>query len=403
MANQTYSPARTSWPADRAGRRAAALAAVDAIRDELAAGAVESEAQRRLSDRSIAALRSSGVLGIMTPDDLGGNVVDAVTAFLVIERIGHIDPATAWTATILLEGAGELATVVDPATSERLFADGLALKAASLKPGDAERADGGYVVTGRWDFVSGLHHADYVSATFLVAGDDGRPVRRAALLAHDQIEVLDDWRVMGMRGTGSSSFRVDGVFVPDELVYDPMAYGRRSDTPLARLGMVPFVLQMHPGMVLGAARRALDEIVGSAARIRRGGRINLAQPPSLAESTWFQRELGELDARVRAVRSLCLDTLEQVNEVVDADAKVRLPLLDRMQTAASLSAKTAVEVVTRAFRHAGASAILEDSLLSKLVRDLNTISAHGVMGEAGFETHAEFLLGLQDESNRRMV
>ncbi|MFC9552301.1 hypothetical protein ACFTWF_15745 [Rhodococcus sp. NPDC056960] len=62
-----------------------------------------------------------------------------------------------------------------------------------------------------------------------------------------------------------------------------------------------------------------------------------------------------------------------------------------------------VEVVTRVFRHAGASAILEDSVLAKLVRDLNTISAHGVMSEAGFESHAEFILGLQTDDNRRMV
>ncbi|MDT2009778.1 hypothetical protein FXW78_49515 [Rhodococcus opacus] len=84
--------APSAWPLARVDRRATALAAVDAIRDELAAGAAESEAGRRLSDRSINALRDSGVLGIMTPDDLGGNVVDAVTAFEVIEKIGHIDP-----------------------------------------------------------------------------------------------------------------------------------------------------------------------------------------------------------------------------------------------------------------------------------------------------------------------
>ncbi|RZL84442.1 MAG: hypothetical protein EOP32_03610 [Rhodococcus sp. (in: high G+C Gram-positive bacteria)] len=395
--------APSAWPLARVDRRATALAAVDAIRDELAAGAAESEAGRRLSDRAINALRDSGVLGIMTPDDLGGNVVDAVTAFEVIEKIGHIDPATAWTATILLEGAGELATVVSDDTARKIFASGIALKAGSLKPGTATRVDGGYVMSGRWDFVSGLHHADYVTATFLIDHEDGQTVRRAALLPRAEIDVLDDWRVLGMRGTGSSSFRAEQVFVPDDMIYDPLGEGRRTDTALSRLGMVPFVLQMHPGMVLGAARRALDEIITAAPKIRRGGRINLQQPPALTELTWFRRELGELDARIRAARSLCIDTLHQVNDVVDACGRVQLPLLDQMQTAASLAAKTSVEVVTRAFRHAGAGAILEDSILSKLLRDLNTISAHGVMGEAGFESHAEFILGLQTDDNRRMV
>ncbi|MFC8224952.1 acyl-CoA dehydrogenase family protein [Streptomyces sp. NPDC057287] len=393
----------TAWPTEPAARRAHALAAVEAIREDLTLGAVESEEQRRLSDRSAHALRSSGVLGIMTPDDLGGNVVGAVTAFEIIEKIGHIDPATAWTATILLEGAGELATVVAPATARKLFDGNLALKAASLKPGTAERVEGGYRVSGRWDFVSGLHHADYVGATFLVDDAEGRPVRRAAILPKADIQVLDDWRVLGMRGTGSSSFAVEGIHVADELVYDPMGYGRRGDTPLALLGMVPYVLQMHPGMVLGAARRALDEIIDAAPRIRRGSRINLSRPAALSELTWFQRELGELDARVRSVRSLAMETLTEVDQVIGRGEKAELPLLDRMQTTASLAAKTAVEVVTRVFRHAGAAAILEGSVFGKLVRDLNTISAHGVMSEAGFESHAEFVLGLQTPENRRMV
>lgn len=391
------------WPTERDARRAHALTQVDAISAELAAGAVESEEQRRLSDRSIAALRSSGLLGIMTPDDLGGNVVDPVTAFEIFERIGYIDPATAWTAAILLEGAGELATVVAPEVSARIFADGLPLKAGSLKPGNAERKPGGYVLNGQWDFVSGLHHADYVTATFLITGDDGRPVRRAALLPRADIEILDDWNVLGMRGTGSTSFQATDVFVPDEMIYDPLAHGLRSDTPLARLGMVPYVLQMHPGMILGTARRALDQMIATAPKIRRGGRIQLSAPAPLSEATWFQRELGELDARVRAARALVIGTLRDVRDVIDRGDEIGLEHLDAMQTAATYSAKTAVEVVTRVFRFSGASAILESSLLGRLLRDLNTISAHGVVSEAGFEMHAEYILGLQTVENRRMI
>ena len=400
----TSSLVRTqAWPSDPAARREAALSAVDAITDLLQDEVAKAEAQRRLSDAAADALRESGILGIMTPDDLGGNVVGAVTAFEIVEKLGHIDPATAWTATILLEGAGELATVVAPEVSEPLFADGLVLKAGSLKPGAATRVEGGYIVNGQWDFVSGLHHADFVSATFLVDDTEGNQVRRAALLPRKSITVLDDWRVLGMRGTGSTSFEAKDVFVTDEMTYDPMGYGRRSDTPLAQLGMVPYVLQMHPGMVLGAARRALDEIIAAAPKIRRGGRIQLQEPQALSEATWFQRELGELDIKVRAARALALETLHDVDVVLASGGRVQLPLLDRMQASATHAAKTSVDVVTRVFRFSGASAILEDSVLGKLLRDLNTICAHGVLSEAGYEMHAEFLLGLQTEQNRRMV
>lgn len=399
----TITNAAVQWPADREARRTSALAALEDVRDDLTAGAIESEALNRMSDTAFDALQRAGVLGIMTPDDLGGNVVDPVTAFEIIEKVGYIDPATAWTATILLEGAGELATMLRPEPAERLFADKLALKAMSLKPGPATRADGGYVLSGKWDFVSGLHHADFASATFLIDGEDGQPVRRAAVIPRDQITILDDWRVLGMRGTGSSSFAVTDVFVPDDMIYDPLGPGERFDTPLARLGLTPFLLQMHPGMVLGAARRALDTLIELAPNLRRGSRINLQRSSSLAEATWFQRELGELDVRVRAARSLCIETLSDVRVHLDGGNRAELRELDRMQTAASYAAKTSVEVVTRCFRHTGAMSIVADSLLGKLLRDLNTICAHGVLSEAGFETHAEFILGLQTAETRRMV
>ena len=393
-----------AWPTDRQARRTFGLKAVAQIRDELQVGAQESEALNRLSDRSIGALRSSGVLGIMTPDDLGGNAVDPVTAYEIVEAIGYVDPATAWTTAILLEGAGEIATYLEPEISRKVFGtDRLPLKAASLKPGKGDRRDGGYVISGRWDFVSGLHHADFVTAAFLIENDKGEQVQRFALMPSDEVEVLDDWRVLGMRGTGSSSFAASEVFVPSDFVYDPNGEPRRADTPLARLGMVPYILQMHSGMVLGAARRALDEIIAAAPKTRRGGRINLTQPSALAELTWFQRELGELDARVQAARAFAIAANARVGDVIDSGDRVRLELLDQMQTASSLAAKTSVEVVTRAFRHAGSAAIIDSSLLSRLLRDMNTICAHGVLSEAGFEMHGEFMLGLQDESNRRIV
>lgn len=406
----TTAISRTSWPTGPNERREHALAQVTGIRQKLEDGIAESQRLGYLSPETVQALRDAGVLGIMTPDDLGGNEVDPVTAFEIIEQIGMVDPSTAWTAAILLEGAGQLATQLDAGQAAELFNGSLALKAGSLRPGSAEKTDGGYLITGQWDFVSGIHHADFVSAAFLVDGPDGTTERRMALIPVGEIEILDEWKVLGMKATGSTAFKVDGVFVPEAMIFNPMATPRRTDTPLARLGMVPYVLQMHPGMVLGAARRALDEIIAMAPTKRRGSRINIGTPKSLAESSWFQREIGELDAQLSAARALALDVNRRVHEAlnegrdaVSQGGQLDLELLDLMQTSASFAGKTANYVITRAFRHAGAQAIADDTVLSRLLRDINTILAHGVLGEAGFEMHGEYILGLQTLDNRRMV
>ncbi|WP_181762648.1 acyl-CoA dehydrogenase family protein [Pseudarthrobacter sp. B4EP4b] len=401
---------RTSWPTGKQERREHALVQVEEIRQRLEDSVAESQQLGYLAPDAVRALREAGVLGIMTPDDLGGNVVDPVTAYEIIEQIGMIDPSTAWTAAILLEGAGQLATQLSPDQATDLFSSSLALKAGSLRPGTAERTEGGYVITGQWDFVSGIHHADFVSAAFLVNGADNAVERRTALVPVAQVQILDQWNVLGMKATGSTAFRVEGVFVPDTMVFNPMTSAPRTDTPLARLGMVPYVLQMHPGMVLGAARRALNEIIRMAPNKRRGSRINIGTPKSLAESSWFQREIGELDAQLSAARAFALDVNRRVHEALEAgrDAvsqggQLELELLDLMQTSASFAGKTANQVITRAFRHAGAEAIADTSVLSRLLRDINTILAHGVLGEAGFEMHGEYLLGMQTLDNRRMV
>ncbi|MDI2099228.1 acyl-CoA dehydrogenase family protein [Ruicaihuangia caeni] len=401
MTTATAQPA-TRWPAQREQRREHALAQVERIKDRIEAGVAEGQREGRLAPDAVEALRESGVFGIMTPDDLGGNVVDPVTAFEIIEAIGRLDPSTAWTTTILLEGAGQLATQLDPERAKEVFSGRLPLKAGSLRPGEAERVDGGYLVTGQWDFVSGVHYADFVSATFLVEGDGGTE-RRAALIPTSEVEILDSWHVLGMKATGSTTFRVERTFVPDDMIYNPMGPVRRDDTPLAKLTMVPYVLQMHPGMVLGAARRALDEISRMAPTKRRGSRINLGASTSLAESSWFQRELGQLDASVLAARALVMTTLSRVDQRLQAGDGIDLELMDAMQLASSYAGQTAQHVITRAFRHAGAEAIAESGVLPRLLRDINTVLAHGVLGEIGFELHGEFMLGLQTLETRRMI
>ncbi|MCG2623047.1 hypothetical protein LVY72_14180 [Arthrobacter sp. I2-34] len=393
----------SNWPQAPLERRAHALAQVQKISERLAAGVEQGQREGRLADDAVAALRESGILGIMTPDDLGGNVVDPPTAFEIIEAIGYIDPSTAWTTTILLEGAGQLATQLEPAQAAVVFRDRLPLKAGSLRPGSAQRVDGGYRVAGQWDFVSGIHHADFVSASFLVDDADGGTERRMALIPVAEVEVLDTWHVLGMKATGSTTFRADEVFVSDAMVFNPLGPVKRSDTPLARLGMVPYVLQMHMGMVLGAGRRALDEITRMAPTKRRGSRINIGAATSLADSSWFQRELGELDAALRAARALGLEATGRVRDQLAAGGAMDLELQDYMQTASSHAGQTAQRVITRAFRHAGAEAIMETGVLPRLLRDINTILAHGVLGEVGFELHGEFILGLQTPENRRMI
>ena len=377
------------------------LANLDAVADSLAEGAVISERERSLSDQSADALRAAGIFGMLVPDDLGGNTVAPLAVYEVLRRLSAIDTSTAWAAAILLQGAGEMATVLDPRAAQALFAERIPLRVLSLAPGSATETGDGYIVDGQWDFLSGLRQADYVAVTFEVDAQ----TRRCGLIPRHQLEVVDDWQVLGMRGTGSSSARAAGVLVPRSMTYDrfdPSCYPRQ-DTPMGRLGPTRYVLQGNGAYPLGVARQALDELVRAAPRVRRGARINQGQMPSLAEASWFQRELGELNARWLAADSLARRTLAQLGDRLDARAEFTLADTDALQIVSSFACQTGVDIVTRVFRVLGASAIRDEALIARQLRDLNTLAAHGGLGEAGFESHGAFILGLQDEALARVV
>jgi alkylation response protein AidB-like acyl-CoA dehydrogenase len=371
------------------------------VADLLAEGAVISENERSLSDQSTDALRSAGIFGMLVPDDLGGNTVAPLAVYEVLQRLSYIDTSTAWAAAILLQGAGEMATVLEPRAAQALFSGRIPLRVLSLAPGSATETEDGYIVDGQWNFLSGLRQADYVAVTFEI----DTQTRRCGLIPKHQLEVLDDWQVLGMRGTGSSSVRAAGVLVPRSMTYDRFdtASYARSDTPMGRLGPTRYVLQGNGAYPLGVARRALDELLQAAPLVRRGARINTEQMPSLAEASWFQRELGELNARWLAADSLARRTLAQLGERQGARAELTLADTDALQIVSSFACQTGVDIVTRVFRVLGASAIRDETLIARQLRDLNTLAAHGGLGEAGFENHGAFILGLQDEARRRVV
>ena len=163
------------FPAEREEKRHALLQAVDSVREVLAANADEAEALRTLPQASVAALRDSGLFRLKLPTELGGAEADPVTQIDVIEAVSYIDPAAGWNFFIGAGGLSLCAFFPDEAI-QRMFADGhVPTMAGAIMPGRAVPVDGGYRVTGRWSWASGVRHAEWVSAHILVDNGEGRP------------------------------------------------------------------------------------------------------------------------------------------------------------------------------------------------------------------------------------
>ena len=210
----------------------------------------------------------AGFYRILQPRRFGGYQFGLPTFWRVMLAVSEGDPGTGWALTL---GAHHVLTIgawFSEAGQRDIFGSSGEFRAPhrALPSGTAEPAEGGYVVSGTWDYCSGSAHATHFMGNAMVAGTTDRIT---AVLPMDQVTVLDDWGdgvTLGMNSSGSNSVRVQEVFVPapcttpaDWTHGETMAPGAALHGPLY-CGRIYGLY--HAGLVIpviGAARAALDE------------------------------------------------------------------------------------------------------------------------------------------------
>ena len=386
------------FPHDREAKHRVLMDAVESVRATLEAGAAESEEIATLPAASVAALYDSGLLRLKMPHVLGGAEADLVTQLDVLEAVSRIDPASGWCLMIGAASLGGLAAFLPDDAIEEVFVGGRPPKVAGAAAPSATATPvaGGYHITGRWQFGSGIQHAEWVSAGARVSGggdgDDRHPRQLRVVMPRHKVKVHDNWQVMGLRGTGSCDFSVDDLFVPEQFAWDATLTEPRRGGALYRLGRPGFVTNEHSAFALGVGRRALDAVTAVAAAKMRGyNSVNL-----LAERPAFQRALGECDMRLRAARSLNVEILEAAWQSVCAGVTPPPALQAQLRGCATYTTDVAADVVSQAFRYGGGAALFTTSILQQCLRDINAAAQHQMVSDTAYENHGQFLLGLPD-------
>jgi len=382
------------FPSQGEAKRQALLQAVDSVRDILAANAEEAEIQRTLPEITVAALRDSGLFALKTPAVLGGAEADPMTQFDVLEAVAYIDSSAGWCLSISSSSLGLAAALLpDAAVAEMFAGDQVPMMAGALMPGQAVAVDGGYRVTGRWSWASGIRHADWVGATVRIDGDSGHPPKlRMLVVPAARVEILDNWHVAGMKGTGSFDFALSDLLVPETFSYDLIDLQPRRGGPLYRLGIPGFVVYEHAAFALGVARRALDSIILLAQTKARG----YGKTVPLASRAVFQRAVGEADLRLRAARALIVGVMEKAWMTVCAGDSLDSGLQAELRSATTLANDIALEVTTNAFRYGAGSAVRLDNVLQRCLRDLQVESSHLMVSDSAYENYGQLLLGVTD-------
>jgi alkylation response protein AidB-like acyl-CoA dehydrogenase len=201
-----------------------------------------------------------------------------------------------------------------------------------------------------------------------------------------EAEVIDNWHVAGLQGTGSLDFSLDGTFVPAELTYELGSPAVRGGD-LFRLGMPAFVSNEVPPLSIGLARRAIDDITELAAHTARfpGG-------PTVSERAVFHHELGRAEVRVRAARAVHREAMA----AAFASAVAGRPPTEEQQlavtTASVYAVETCADVVSELFKFGGGRALALSNPMQRHLRNVLAARQHVALSEENYEAAGRYLL-----------
>ena len=255
----------------------------------LAAAGDEIEAGRELPERLVEALIEGGFFRMLLPRSLGGAELHPLTYVQVLEEIAKAEPSTAWCLG-QNSGCSMSAPYLDPAVAREVFGPPRGILAWGPELPGAGRGvavEGGIRVTGRWGFATGSRHASWLGAHVPVFEQDGaprlnpngRPFVRTVLFPKASAEIIDNWQVIGLRGTGSDSYRVDNLFVPQKYTCSrDNEAERREPGLLYRFTSGMIYAASFSNISLGIARGALEAFIELARdKIPRGARKTLRE------------------------------------------------------------------------------------------------------------------------------
>jgi len=383
------------FPRERGAKRVHLLAAVEGIREVVAAGALEAERLGTLPPATVRALAGSGLLALKVPESLGGAEADPVTQIEVLEALTHIDASAGWCLMVASTAVGLPAGFLPDEAIGQILAGGRVPPAAVaiLPTGTATPVDGGYRLTGRWPFASGVRHAEWLTAGAMVRRDAQDPgERHIVVIPAAAAEIHGNWQVAGLEGTGSSDFSVADCFVPAAFAWNPVTTAPRRGGALFRLGMPAFVAYEHVAFALGITRRAL----GAAALLAQSKSRGLVAASPLAARAAFQARLGEGEIRLRAVRAGAIELFEAAWTTVSAGGTLTRRQQSELRSVATYATETAVEVVTGLFRAAGGGALYRAGVLQRCLRDINAAAQHLMVSDSAYERLGQILLGFPD-------
>ncbi|MCY3858114.1 MAG: acyl-CoA dehydrogenase family protein [Gammaproteobacteria bacterium] len=377
----------TSSQLNRSQSTTSPLKRAKLLYDKIVAAGDSIDEYREIPSDLIAEMKNANLLRLLVPQRLGGDEMDWYEYLDVIFTIAHADGSVGWCinqgnvfATNAAREPVELAKEIW-GVPEGSCGNGPPIGATS------KSVSGGYSLSGKWIFSSGCRHANWLAA--LVTSASHPP--RLHFMPKDEIELIDNWQVRGLRGTGSFGFSCEDYFVPGHRVM-------RMDLPHIEQGpiyKIPQSLMFACGfgcVALGVARSGLDSVIElSHSKKPQFGKLTLAQDPVV------QSKIGLAEGLFGGAKAFLYETVGEVWENVKANGMISLDERLRLRLAGTHAIRQSAQVVDIVYNLTGSNAIFESTVIQRKFQDIHVITQQIQGRESHYQTVGAHLLGESPE------
>ena len=373
------------------------LEGVRRVGAEVARRAEELDRRGAMPDDLYDDLAATGCFRVMVPRAHGGLEFSLAEVNTLTIEAARANGSLGWLLLIGIPAPVILGLLAPSAVAEIMAQYPRARGRGTIAPkGVAVPAEGGYLVSGQWPFASGGPHPDLVVANCVVL-DNGSPRIAAsgvpemvlAVLTAAQVEFLDTWHVLGLRGTDSCDYAVRDVFVPEHLTANLFTATNCFDTAATRLPIRVVLAMGHASVAIGIAQGALEEVT----EVAKAKRAAMNPSAVLAHDPVFRHSLGEEDLRLAAARALLDSTTQSATEAFMAGRPLSARETIEGRAVAAFITAECVKIVDAAYTMAGSASLYDASPLQRRLRDIHVATQHVAATTEGYRTLGKLLTG----------
>lgn len=367
------------------------IEAAEGLHELIEANADRAERDRRLPPAVVAALRDADLLRMCVPAVYDGPEADPLTQVRAIEAVAAADGAAGW-CTMIASTTSSMSLFLPPEFAQAIFGDRSSIAGGVFAPsGTATSVDGGWQVSGRWQWGSGSQHC-----TWLLGGcttDTGE--FHLMFMDPADVTIHDTWHVTGMKGTGSHDFSAAGAFVPRGRSVQPSVGPRQVDGALAAFPNFSLLAAGVAAVALGVARHAIDEFIDLAQ-----GKRPLYSSRTLAQSGTVQSELATAEATLRSAQAFLHAELAAAWDAAQTGGRIDVATRGRIRLACVHAARSAAEATDTVYTYAGGTAVYESSPLQRCMRDVHVATQHLMVSPRLNETLGKLLFGVDIDASQ---